>query len=365
MAARSMPAWDVIVVGAGPAGTATANWCARQGLRVALYERARFPRHRPGETLPPGVEPIFGQLGVADAIRAAGFVRHAGTWVTWAGPRRFAPFGADGDGPWRGFQAPREELDRILLASAVQVGAAARQPCRVVRPWLVDGVVAGVETVAGPIAARWVVDAGGGAHWLARCLALPIQPASPRLIARYGYARGICPGGDDAPELVADAAGWTWTARIAPGRYHWTRLSLTRDDPWRDSPPLAFAAMTPMGPVRGADVTWRMVTRPAGPGYLCAGDAAAVLDPASSHGVLKALMSGMMAGHVIAREVAGTISATEAAQAYTDWLSAWFRADVAELTRWYGALPQPPAWVSDTDGAGARYTTAYRPESDR
>src|SRR6476661_3472845 len=153
MAGRSMPEWDVIVVGGGPAGAATANWCARQGLRVALLERARFPRHRPGETLPPGVEPIFGQLGVTEAIHAAGFLRHAGTWVTWAGPRRFAPFGADGAGSWLGFQAPRAELDRLLLDAAVQAEAVVRQPCRAVRPWLEGGAVVGVETADGPIAA--------------------------------------------------------------------------------------------------------------------------------------------------------------------------------------------------------------------
>jgi flavin-dependent dehydrogenase len=67
---------DVVVVGGGPAGSAAALWCVRQGLRVVLLEREQFPRHRPGETLPPGVEPIFAQLGVAEAIAAAGFTRH-------------------------------------------------------------------------------------------------------------------------------------------------------------------------------------------------------------------------------------------------------------------------------------------------
>ena len=59
---------DVVVVGGGPAGSAAALWCVRQGLRVVLLEREQFPRHRPGETLLPGVEPIFAQLGVAEAI---------------------------------------------------------------------------------------------------------------------------------------------------------------------------------------------------------------------------------------------------------------------------------------------------------
>ncbi|MBA4535538.1 hypothetical protein H1196_23700 [Brevibacillus halotolerans] len=52
----------------------------------------------------------------------------------------------------------------------------------------------------------------------------------------------------------------------------------------------------------GADMTWRVITQLGGPGgYFLIGDAATVLDPASSHGVLKAVMSGMMAGNLIAQ----------------------------------------------------------------
>src|SRR5215207_4486055 len=107
MSKGAPPDVDVVIVGGGPAGSATAIWCARQGLRVLLLEREVFPRHRPGETLPPGVEPVFVQLGVNEAIAEAGFTRHLGTWVSWSGPRRFDPFGRDSRGSWRGFQAPR------------------------------------------------------------------------------------------------------------------------------------------------------------------------------------------------------------------------------------------------------------------
>ena len=97
---------------------------------------------------------------------------------------------------------------------------------------------------------------------------------------------------------------------------------------------------------RGADVTWRIVERPAGSGYICVGDAA-VLDPASSHGVLKAIMSGMMAGHVIAENLTGSASPATATGAYTEWLTDHFRADVAALTEMYRSLARPPAWVRD------------------
>lgn len=337
-----------MVVGAGPAGSAVANWCARHGLRVVVLERESFPRHRPGETLPPGVDPIFTQLGVEDAVVAADFVRHAGTWVTWHAPRRFEPFGADERGAWLGYQAPREQLDMILRDSATGAGAVVRQPMRALAPLLSQDRVTGVMTADGPISATWTIDAGGGAHWLARHLDLPVQRVSPRLTARYGYLQGACPARDDAPEIVADDRGWTWSARVSSGLYHWTRLSWQPDDRTHDHPPPALQHLTPAGHTRGADVTWRMVSRPAAPGYICIGDAAAVLDPAASHGVLKAIMSGMMAAHVILRVHAGEATPVAASAAYSAWVGEWFRADSAELRRFYGSLPTPPPWVLDS-----------------
>jgi flavin-dependent dehydrogenase len=347
MSVASSPDVDVVIVGGGPAGSASALWCVRQGLRVVVLEREVFPRHRPGETLPPGVEPLFVQLGVADAIHAAGFSRHLGTWVSWSGPRRFDPFGLDSRGSWYGFQAPREELDRILLDAVSGPNAAVRQPSRALHPLHDRGRVIGVATSDGPLFARWVIDASGGTHWLTRRLGIPLQFASPRLIARYGYVTGSCPERDEAPEIVADETGWFWSARIAPGLYHWTRLSLSEHDPLCGHPPEALARLMPVGRTRGANVTWRIVSQPAGPGYICVGDAAAVLDPASSHGVLKGLMSGMMAVHVISQVTSGNASIVAAIEAYSDWLRDWFQADARELRHMYQELPRPPSWVRE------------------
>jgi flavin-dependent dehydrogenase len=226
--------------------------------------------------------------------------------------------------------------------------------------------VIGVATSDGPLFARWVIDASGGAHWLARQLDISLQFASPRLIARYGYVTGECPERDEAPEIAADETGWSWSACIAPGLYHWTRLSLSEDDPLRNRPPQAFAPLKPVGRTRGANVTWRIVAQPAGPGYVCVGDAAAVLDPASSHGVLKGLMSGMMAVHVIAQAESGTASIADATEAYSAWLRDWFRTDAIALRRMYRALPDPPPWVRERPAwLGEQIERDHRLPTDR
>ena len=314
-------------------------------MPVALVERARFPRHRPGETLHPGIEPLLEQLGLADAVRCAGFLRHAGIRVQWAGARRFEPFGADEQGPWLGFQAWRADFDAIMLERARAVGVEVHQPCRALRPLLDGSRVVGVATTDGPLRAPVIIDAGGDSHWLARKLGSRIQTYSPRLIARYGYAAGERPVLDAAPAITADRAGWTWISRVRPHLYHWTRLSLRPEKPPADRAPEELRELERQGRTRGADVTWRMVMNPAGPGYFLVGDAAAVLDPASSHGVLKAIMSGMMAGHLIAQTRTGTCSERRATLEYRRWLVSWFHFDVGKLKQLYGSLPHPPAWA--------------------
>jgi 2-polyprenyl-6-methoxyphenol hydroxylase-like FAD-dependent oxidoreductase len=80
---------DLAIVGAGPAGCAAAL-CARQtGLRVILIEKKQqCTKRQPGETLHPGIESLFAQLGVREQIEAEGFHRHRGVWVEWEGPGR-------------------------------------------------------------------------------------------------------------------------------------------------------------------------------------------------------------------------------------------------------------------------------------
>lgn len=322
---------DVVVVGGGPAGAATAIAAATRGLRVVMLDAgSREPA--PGETLHPGVEPILDVLGVGDRVRRQGFVRHAGLWVTWGEPRRFVPYGADARGAWLGFQAWRPDLDRILADRAVAVGVRVIRPCRALAPLRARRRVTGVRTSEGDVTARFTVDATGGGGWLGRHLGLDRRPRSAPLLARFGYRQGRCPDVDEAPSLDADADGWTWTARVRPGVYAWTRLDFGRA---RREVPALLAALEPLGRARGADVTWRITPASAGPGYFLVGDAAAVLDPASSHGVLRALMSGIAAGTRMASVRAGRLREAAAYTGHRRWLSEWFARDTEALADAY------------------------------
>jgi flavin-dependent dehydrogenase len=331
----------VLIAGGGPAGTAAAIACATRGLSVILCERDLFARERPGETLHPGIEPLLAQLGVADRLDKVVGARHTGIWIEWGGQKRFEPFGADASGPWSGFQVWRADFDALLLARAREVGVDVRQPCGVTGMAARNDECTTVTTSAEPVTARILIDATGRSRWLGRALGIASPPRSPQLLARYGYAEGSCPARDDAPALVGDASGWTWTARVRPNTYQWTHLSFDGAQPDPAWMPDEFLELTPRGPSHGADVTWRMAERAADAQWFMVGDAAAILDPTSSHGVLKAIVSGIMAGHLVAAIVKGMVPAEEAAAAYRQWLSGWFMADAERLSAFYRELGVP------------------------
>jgi flavin-dependent dehydrogenase len=335
---------DIIVIGAGPAGSACAITAAAAGLDVIIVDASPFPRMAPGETLHPGVESLFRKLGVADAVNAAGFPRHAGHIVNWDGDARFVPFGHDDSGPWHGYHAWRATLDALLLARANAVGARARLGCRAIEPLSDEGRrIIGVRTSGGSMRAPIVIDATGRRGWLSRCLNLPRRIASPRLLAAYGYVAAEC--GSEA-QLVADRDGWTWTAAVRRDLVHWTRLDIGARTITR-VPPLPVARQgAPLGRSRGANVTWRATNLTAGPGYFVTGDAAAVIDPASSHGVLNALLSGMLAGSLAADIIRRQIPERQAYSAYAAWMNDRFDVETRTLRELYLASPIRDRWLA-------------------
>jgi flavin-dependent dehydrogenase len=320
------------------AGAAAAIVAAQRGLAVTVVERAASAR-QPGETLHPGAEALFRQLGVWEAVVAADFVRHPGHHLTWGGPQTFVPFGSDDSGPWMGFQARRPELDDILLKHACALGASLVRLCTLTAPMSLGRRIAGVSTSEGPLHADFVIDATGRAAWMARTLRLPWITVGPKRIVWYGYAEGDAAALRHSPSLSADESGWTWTARIGADLHQWTHWSSLGWRPGGSYLPPALHGLRPLGRPRGADMSWRVLRSPAGRGYCIVGDAAAVLDPTAGNGVLRALMSGIMAAHV-ARAILDDVSdrATHRA-AYNTWLHAWFASDVATLQEFQECAP--------------------------
>lgn len=322
---------DLLVIGAGPAGCAAAIAARHAGLNIVLVDAAERPRPSPGETLHPGIEPIFESLGIGAAATAARFHRHRGVWITWDRPRRFEAYGEDAAGPWQGFQADRQHLQTILLERLAGLGVVAQRPCRPDALIVEDHVVRGAVISGQQVRARWTADATGRRAWIARSLELAGEACSPPLRAAFGWSNTA--EGDGQPWLRARAGGWDWHASLGDGRTAWVSLSVAG-----------------RGAGTGTDVSWRIHRASAGPGYFLLGDAAATLDPLSSHGVLRALMSGMLCAHRIAAVRRGAVMEQEAAASFRDWTGAQFDHDVTALRAIYQRHPAPA--VADLFGAG-------------
>ena len=149
---------EVLVVGAGPAGSACALWLARQGRSVVLADQHEFPRDKVcGDGLIPDALAALHRLGLLHEVMARA---QAAPAVACIGPR-----GGRVDVPGRVAVLPRRELDDILKRGAERAGARFVAPWRYDAPWVEQGRVVGatLRTPQGPcrLRARWTVLATG------------------------------------------------------------------------------------------------------------------------------------------------------------------------------------------------------------
>ncbi|MCE4539166.1 geranylgeranyl reductase family protein [Pelomonas sp. P7] len=200
---------DVLVVGAGPAGSACAHLLARAGLSVLLVDQHPPGRDKTcGDGLIPDAHKALARLGLLDAVmRRAQPVAHVGC----VGPR-----GGRIDVPGSLAVLPRRELDALLLQAARDAGARFEQ-ARFEAPLEADGRVVGARLKRGDdiaeVQARWVVLATGAVP-KALTAAGMCERHTPSGVALRGYVR--------APQMVGriKALEVVWDKSVRPG-YGW------------------------------------------------------------------------------------------------------------------------------------------------
>lgn len=338
--------FDMLVVGAGPAGCAAAIRGATRGLSVGIVERVQFPRDLPGEALHPDIDYLFDELGIRDAVADAGFVMNPGWILEHHGESIFMPYGEPPAFRF-GYQAWRAKLDSILLTQARHCGAEVLQESDAREVLMSAGRITGLQTIDRQLTAAHLIDATGARRWLSRKISLAADSLSPKLVARYGYS-GQDFGLGNIPQFREHANGWTWLAKVRENTCQCVQLSLTSDP---DLPPLPEHFGFP-AKLRGADVTWRLVRDCAGPGYFICGDAAATLDPAASRGVARALQSGIRAADLVADVCGGDTDESDATREYRAWLASEFISEAMQLASRHAVLEDAPRWVQQF---GERY----------
>ena len=212
---------DVAVVGGGPAGSAAAIACARAGLGAVLLERRGTPDEardaaadtEAEESVGPECAALLRALGAACAAPGAPF---AGI----ATGHRMAVFG--GGAARAGFHLRRGTLDRALRQAAAAAGAELRLGVEVLG--LESASPFRLRTTAGPVAARYLVDATGRRLWLARRLALGRRRLSPPLIAWRDIVTTAQARTGAFARFTPHPDGWTWLAEVSASRIVRIRL---------------------------------------------------------------------------------------------------------------------------------------------
>src|SRR3954470_1353090 len=143
--------YEVIIIGAGPAGATTAALLAEKGRRVLVLEKEKFPRYHVGESLMPFCWFTFHRLGVLEELERIAFVKKQSVQFVTQDGKQSAPFYfyQHHDHPSStSWQVERADFDLMLLRKARSNGAEVHEQTKVTRVLKNDtGAVIGVEAV--------------------------------------------------------------------------------------------------------------------------------------------------------------------------------------------------------------------------
>ena len=329
---------DVIVVGAGPAGSATAFYLAQSGLDVLLLEKSRFPRDKVcGDGLTPRAVKALVGMGVS-VSEQDGWVRNKGLRVIGAGKRLELPWPELSSYPGYGLVRTRHDLDETLARRAQKAGARLHEEVTVTGPvrdeltGRITGVTArpaGGEERA--YRSRVVVAADGNSSRLSVAVGLRKRDDRPLGVAVRTYYR--TPRHDDDyleswldlwdGDRLLPGYGWIFgmgdgTSNIGLGLLN-TSAAFGHTDyhallrRWLKGMPAewGFTEENRTEPIRGAALPMGFNRTPHYyQGMMLVGDAGGMVNPFNGEGIAYALESG----EILARTIVQALARDRAAE---------------------------------------------------
>lgn len=331
------PLLDVLIAGAGPAGSATAWHLARAGLTVRLVDRARFPREKAcSEYLGPEAVRLLHGLGVLEDLEPAGAPIHGTTVVGPRGASLTGRFARAAVRPWRdaGLAVARRILDARLVQAASAAGADLHQDVSIEALLYERGRVAGVVTRDADgrretVRARLVIGADGLRSVVARRLGT-VRAGRPARIAFVAHV-GAVPGLAGLTEMHVGREGYVGlnriahdgtanvalvvpAARAAHARGRVSQFFFSELERY----PGVRGRVRPGALVRPVLVTGPFVSRAAcivADGALLVGDAADFFDPFTGEGIYSALRGAELAAQTVTGALSSAAPVTRASLA--------------------------------------------------
>jgi geranylgeranyl reductase family protein len=338
---------DVIVVGAGPGGSAAAYGLAQAGVDVLLLEKTEFPREKVcGDGLTPRAVKSLVDMGI-DTGEANGFVRNRGLRIIGGGMRLELPWPELATYPDYGLVRPRLDFDDLLARQAQKAGARLQTQTNVIGPVLDEaGRVVGVTAKVGPdkteatYRAPLVIAADGVSARLALALGINKRDDRPMGVAVRRYYTSPRTHDDMLEswlELRAENGdllpGYGWVFGVGDGTSNVGLGLLNTTKAWQDTDyrkllrswvgampaEWQFTEEFATGPIRGAALPMGFNRQPHYTrGVMLIGDAAGAVNPFNGEGIAYAMESGLMAADVAVQALSRPTDAAreQALQAY-------------------------------------------------
>ncbi|GAA3792445.1 geranylgeranyl reductase family protein [Sphaerisporangium flaviroseum] len=331
---------DVIVVGAGPAGSTTAFYLAQAGLDVLLLEKTRFPREKVcGDGLTPRAVKELIAMGVD--IDAPGWIRNKGLRVVGGGLRLELAWPELSSYPDFGLVRTRLDFDQILASNAERGGVTLMQGVNVTGPVLdprgghIVGVSAKKDGEPVTFRSRLVVAADGNSTRLSLAMGLHKRADRPMGVAVRTYYTSprhdddwleswleLWDTEEDGRSRLLPGYGWVFgvgdgTSNVGLGLLNTSEAFQNLDyrdllRRWVKNMPAewGFSEESMTGPIRGAALPMAFNRQPHYTrGLVLVGDAGGMINPFNGEGIAYAMETGRIAADTIVSALSGTTPA--------------------------------------------------------
>ncbi|MBN8784500.1 MAG: pyridine nucleotide-disulfide oxidoreductase [Sphingobacteriales bacterium SCN 48-20] len=321
---------DVLVIGAGPAGTVAASIVYQAGYQVRIVEKMKFPRFVIGESLLPRCMEALEEAKFLDAVKARGYQEKFGAKFVKDGKICDYQFANQFTNGWNWtWQVPRADFDSTLARTVEEMGVPVDYETAVTAiEFREDGSsLTTVEDINGEkrqIEARFIIDGSGYGRVIPKLFNMERPSNLPPRKALFAHMQDNKRSTADEPNritiIVHEKGIWIWVIPFSNGI---TSVGYVGDPSFFDQFPgtqeeqfRALIASQPYIAERFNDAelvfeprvlqSWSATTdRFFGEGFVLTGNVTEFLDPVFSSGVTLATVSSQLAGKLVVRKLKG------------------------------------------------------------